>query len=33
MFALLLAPEKWGEGIVDCIGLVSSVHVESRVYS
>lgn len=33
MFALLLVPEKWGEGIIDRTGLVEGVHVKSGVHS
>lgn len=33
MFELLLAPEKWSEGISDCIRLVEGVHVKSGVHS
>lgn len=33
MSALLLAPETWGEGIINRIGLVEGVHMKSGVHS
>lgn len=33
MFALLLAPEKWGEGVIDRVALVEGVYVKSGVHS